>query len=83
VDNCLHLSISDDGIGFDPDDPATRQGLGRMSMAERARLIGARFEISSLPDNGTRVDVWTTLATGEFIYPDSSQPADIGERVAG
>jgi len=61
VNNCLHLSISDDGVGFDAGDPATKQGLGLLSMAERARLIDARFEISSAPHVGTHVDVWTSV----------------------
>ena len=56
----LHLSVSDDGAGFDVKDTARRQGLGLFSMEERARLIGARFEICSELRTGTRIDVWTS-----------------------
>ena len=54
----LHLSVSDDGEGFDVKDATKRQGLGLFSMEERARLIGARFEICSELQTGTRIEVW-------------------------
>ena len=54
----LHLSIADDGSGFDVHQLATKQGLGIFSMEERARLVGARFAIRSEPHKGTRIDVW-------------------------
>jgi two-component system, NarL family, sensor histidine kinase DegS len=44
----LRLDVSDDGCGFDP--AHVRQGgLGLAGMQERARLIGARFDVSSRP----------------------------------
>jgi signal transduction histidine kinase/ligand-binding sensor domain-containing protein len=50
------LSISDDGRGFDLDGiPPGRLGLG--IMRERAEAVGARFEIESEPEEGTRVSV--------------------------
>jgi len=65
VDGCLHLSVSDDGTGFDPHDPACNHGLGIFSMEERARLIGARFEIRSAPRRGTQIDVWTQFQSSQ------------------
>ena len=53
----LHLSISDDGTGFDVKDALGKQGIGMFSMEERARLIGAQFRIHSKPDKGTRIDI--------------------------
>ena len=58
LDANLHLSVSDDGAGFDVQYAAKNEGLGLFSMAERARLIGARFEIHSELWKGTRIDVW-------------------------
>ena len=59
----LELDISDSGSGFDVEDcvgfPA---GLGLSSMRERAREIGAGFEIVSSEDEGTRVSVRVPLA---------------------
>ena len=49
--NRLELSVRDDGAGFDPDE--ARDGLGLSGIAERARMVGARFELDSRPGNGT------------------------------
>jgi signal transduction histidine kinase len=65
----LHLSISDDGAGFDLKDPAGRQGVGMFSMEERARLIGARFRINSERDKGTRIDIWAPVAKQVLTEP--------------
>jgi signal transduction histidine kinase len=52
----LALSVSDDGVGFDPGAPALRaRRLGLTSMEERAREIGGRFSIASAPGAGTSV----------------------------
>ena len=54
----LHLSIRDDGPGFDPHEVARRAGRsnwGLMSMRERAELIGARFSVASSLGHGTEV----------------------------
>ena len=56
----LHLSISDDGKGFDAKDGADRQGLGLWSMRERVRMVEGRLEIQSEKQKGTRIDVWTS-----------------------
>jgi signal transduction histidine kinase len=61
MDNTLHLSISDDGAGYDVEDGAGSEGLGLRSMRERARLVGGRFEIHSEVRKGTRIDVWVPL----------------------
>ena len=56
-DNVVSLDISDDGVGFDPDDSHLRQGLGLLSMQERLRLVGGHVSIARLKPNGTRVVV--------------------------
>jgi signal transduction histidine kinase len=48
------LRVIDDGIGF-PDKPKLKRGLGSHIMDYRARLIGARLEIDSPTQGGTRV----------------------------
>jgi two-component system sensor histidine kinase DegS len=56
----LHLTIRDDGPGFDPHEVARRAGRsnwGLTSMRERAELIGARFSVASSPGHGTEVTV--------------------------
>lgn len=50
----LHLSIHDDGIGFDPEKPPRSQGgNGLRNMRARATKIGATLLITSGEDQGT------------------------------
>jgi signal transduction histidine kinase len=52
----LALSVSDDGVGFDPGAASVRaRRLGLTSMEERARELGGRLSISSSPGAGTSV----------------------------
>lgn len=56
----LHLSIRDEGPGFDPREVARRAGRsswGLTSMRERAEMIGAQFTVTSRPGHGTDVAV--------------------------
>jgi signal transduction histidine kinase len=55
-DKSVHLSICDQGIGFDIRH-GDRQGLGLLSMAERCRLQGGDFKVSSELHKGTTVHV--------------------------
>jgi signal transduction histidine kinase len=61
VDDTLHLSISDDGVGFDVNDGVDHQGLGLWSMRRRVRLVGGQYEIYSKKQNGTRIEIWTPI----------------------
>jgi signal transduction histidine kinase len=49
----LELAVEDDGVGFAAS--ADGAGLGLSSMRERARLVGGRCMVSSVPGRGTRV----------------------------
>jgi signal transduction histidine kinase len=61
MDGMLHLSISDDGAGFDLKKVSDGQGLGLWGMQERVRLVAGRFEVHSETQKGTRIDVWAPL----------------------
>jgi len=58
----LHLSLDDDGRGFDV--AAARQrategaSLGLINMQERASLVGGRIEVTSRPGQGSVIDVF-------------------------
>jgi signal transduction histidine kinase len=88
VDADLHLSISDGGAGFGVQEAPKNGGLGLFSMAERARLVGARFEIHSEPQQGTRIEVWVRqqqpakMETPKVLVKpfaqDSKQPVEHG-----
>jgi signal transduction histidine kinase len=61
----LHLSVSDDGVGFDV--PSVREhavhgaSLGLLSMEERATLAGGGLEFKSTPGQGAEVHAWFPL----------------------
>ena len=54
----LHLTIQDDGAGFDADRAGSKAGLGFVSMRERLRLVRGTLRISSAHGHGTTVDVF-------------------------
>ncbi len=55
------LTISDDGVGFNPAERAAELALGGhfglLGARERAESVGARFEVNSEPGKGTQVRV--------------------------
>ncbi len=53
----LHLEILDLGQGFDLDPDFPREGLGLVSMKERARLAGGELNIISALGRGTTISV--------------------------
>lgn len=54
----LSLSISDDGIGFEPArDPAGAGQRGIAGMTERVALLGGCWTLHSSPGQGTRIEV--------------------------
>jgi len=59
VGNQIQVTVEDDGVGFDTSKISSRDyktsGFGLLSIRERLRSIGGRFEIDSKPGRGTRV----------------------------
>jgi signal transduction histidine kinase len=58
------VTIEDDGLGFDASQPAPGGHFGLRIMQARAKHIGGRVEIQSMPGRGTRVTLAWTLDTG-------------------
>jgi len=54
-DDDAEITISDDGRGFDLNDPERRNGLGLVSITERAKLSGGTIGIETGLNRGTRV----------------------------
>jgi PAS domain S-box-containing protein len=52
----VRLTVSDDGVGFDPEQGKSRYGLGLVSMEERLRSVGGEVSIRSKPSQGTQVE---------------------------
>jgi len=71
--SAARLTVTDDGRGFDPD-AARQAGVGLASVEERARLLGGRCLVTSVPGDGTRVEVAVPL-------PDGSALSQLRERV--
>jgi len=56
----IHISITDDGKGFDPQDTRCQpagSGWGLTIMRERAELAGGEFSLNSTPGEGTSITV--------------------------
>lgn len=67
-DALLVFGISDDGIGFDPEQVVSlersERGVGLASMRERTELTGGHFFISSGRQTGTTIRIVWSLALG-------------------
>jgi signal transduction histidine kinase/ligand-binding sensor domain-containing protein len=57
----LELEVRDDGQGFDPQTAQNSGGMGLVSMAERASILGGDLTIDSNPDQGTSIRVSVPL----------------------
>jgi PAS domain S-box-containing protein len=58
----IQLTVTDVGVGFDPQDAVNRRGLGLISMRERLQLVRGELSIKSQPGHGT-----TLLARVPFV----------------
>ncbi|MCU7892765.1 MAG: hypothetical protein KZQ78_14610 [Candidatus Thiodiazotropha sp. (ex Ustalcina ferruginea)] len=53
--DAIHLSITDNGIGFDQTTIQEKLGLGLMSMSERAESVRGKMEIEAAIDQGVEI----------------------------
>jgi signal transduction histidine kinase len=60
VDN-LHVIISDDGIGFNPQSLKGANHFGLDIMRERIKKINGQLDIQSCDDSGTEVSIWVPI----------------------
>jgi len=63
--DCVSLTVSDNGCGFDAGKSGPGGGLGLISMRERMHLLGGEFMISSNPGQGTRIKARAPLTTAK------------------
>jgi len=61
ADGFIQLTIKDDGIGFDPDQPPARRkkkrDFGLLRMRERATYVGGALTVKSVRGAGTEIEV--------------------------
>jgi signal transduction histidine kinase len=55
TEDAVHLTIRDEGVGFDVDAASRGLGLGLTSMRERLKLVGGELFIESQSTRGTTV----------------------------
>ncbi|MFM8319601.1 MAG: sensor histidine kinase [Chloroflexota bacterium] len=53
----VQMTISDQGIGFNPAAERSLKGLGLVGMRERVQSVGGELRLQSIPSHGTRVEV--------------------------
>jgi signal transduction histidine kinase len=63
--DAIHLSVSDNGRGFDVDSLESKSGLGLISMRERLRLVGGAISIRST-SRGTTIEVSVPVAGSDI-----------------
>lgn len=73
VDGALQVTVSDQGVGFDPDALAREPGpgLGLFGVRERIQLVGGALEINSRPTHGSRLVISVPITEPEWIEPQS------------
>jgi two-component system nitrate/nitrite sensor histidine kinase NarX len=76
-DECLRITIEDDGQGFDASrlDREEGRSFGLRSMRERVERAGGRFSVESSPGHGTQIIVLLPLEQGgglRVAYQDSA-----------
>jgi PAS domain S-box-containing protein len=62
----IQLTVSDLGVGFDPQDAIHRRGLGLISMRERMQLVSGEISIKSHPGSGTTIRARIPLKTDVY-----------------
>jgi signal transduction histidine kinase len=67
VEDQVHLTIDDDGVGFDMQDRADAGGNGLRNMRERAQTLGAEIRIWSQKGKGTHIDFGVPIAEKEAV----------------
>ena len=55
----LHITVQDNGVGFNPQENTT--GFGLRGIQERAEAEGGQMQLTTAPDQGCTVQVWLPL----------------------
>ncbi|QIX61729.1 PAS domain S-box protein [Hymenobacter lutimineralis] len=63
ADDQLHLSVEDDGVGFDVHEVKQPKGIGLAGIRTRVELLGGTFTLRARPGKGTTVSITLPLTT--------------------
>ena len=72
VSSEIHLTVSDRGVGFDPNATRESHGLGLISMHERMQGVHGCLSIESQPNLGTTVHARVPLSSNSSSSPSRS-----------
>jgi signal transduction histidine kinase len=56
-EECLNMSIADDGIGFDPQNLDGSKHFGLDIMQERVYKVGGQIDVQSATGSGTEINI--------------------------
>lgn len=62
LDNMLHLSISDNGVGFEKEEIAKSKGLGWKSILSRIAMLKGSIDIDAQPGKGSKISIQLAIA---------------------
>ncbi len=79
MNSTLKLTVSDAGVGFEPDLMDRIEGFGMMSMRQRLRGVGGSLLVKSAPGQGTRIQATLprvlSFADAETASSDGRRPS--------
>ena len=61
VDEALHFSVADDGVGFDNSGGQRQRSFGLLGIRERTYMLQGEYEIFTEPGEGTKIKVCIPL----------------------
>jgi signal transduction histidine kinase len=61
MDGGLQLTVTDNGVGFDPEGNRSVASLGLASMRQRVALLGGKLKIESKLSEGTTISAWVPI----------------------
>jgi len=67
-DRRVQLMIEDNGKGFNPGPGANDRGFGLTSISERARMLGSKDVIDSIPGQGTTITIKVLIEEGRHEH---------------
>ncbi len=70
----VRLSITDDGLGFDPEAARSQSGMGLRSIAGRVEHIGGQIDLDTAPGRGTTICVEARFAGEGGDHGPGSDP---------
>jgi two-component system NarL family sensor kinase len=53
----LHITVEDNGKGFDTEATGLKKGVGLLSIRSRVAYLNGQFDISSIPGKGTMITI--------------------------